>query len=110
MELFLFARFHARRGQEAALREAIEAVAGPTKLEPGCLGYEAFRSVNVEGEFYIHSRWRDQAAFELHASLAHTQRFIAVAEGLIDHPLSVSLTEPLKWRATRPARSTSSET
>ena len=96
MELFLFARFHARPGCEAALREAVQAVAGPTKLEPGCLSYQAFRSVRVEGEFYVHSRWRDKAAFELHASLPHTVRFIATVEALIDHPLSVSLTEPLE--------------
>jgi len=44
MELFLFARFHARPGQEAA----------------------------------------------------HTVQFISAAEALIDHPLSVSLTEPMK--------------
>src|ERR1044071_2313396 len=95
MELFLFARFHARPGCEAALREAIQAVTGPTKLEPGCLSYQAFRSVRVESEFYVHSRWRDKAAFELHASLPHTVRFIATAEAFIDHPLDVSLTEPL---------------
>ena len=96
MELFLFARFHARPGCEAALREAVQAVAGPTKLEPGCLSYQAFRSVRVESEFYVHSRWRDKAAFELHASLPHTVRFIATVEALIVHPLSVSLTEPLE--------------
>ena len=96
MELFLFARFHAHPGNEAALREAIQAVEGPTKLEPGCLSYRAFQSVRVQGEFYVHSRWRDKAAFELHASLPHTQRFISTVEALIDHPLSVSLTEPLQ--------------
>jgi quinol monooxygenase YgiN len=96
MELFLFARFHARPGCELALRAAIQAVAGPTRLEPGCLSYQAFQSVRVPGEFYVHSRWRDQAAFEQHASLAHTVQFVSVVEALIDHPLSVSLTAPLK--------------
>jgi quinol monooxygenase YgiN len=96
MELFLFARFHARPGGEASLREAIQTVAGPTKLEPGCLGYQAFQSVRVQGEFYVHSRWRDRAAFELHSSLPHTVQFISTVEALIDHPLSVSLTEPLE--------------
>jgi quinol monooxygenase YgiN len=95
MELFLFARFHAQPGCESALREAIKAVEAPTKLEPGCLAYQAFRSVRTPGEFYVHSRWRDSAAFELHASLPHTVAFIAQVESLIDHPLSVSLTEPL---------------
>lgn len=96
MELFLFARFHARSGCEAALRDVIRAVAGPTLREPGCLGLQAFQSVRMQGEFYIHSRWRDRAAFELHASLQHTVQFIAASEALIDHPLSVSLTEPLR--------------
>ena len=95
-QLFLFARFHARPGQDAALREAIRKVEGPTRREPGCLSFEAFQSVRVPGEFYVHSRWRDRAAFELHASLPHTVEFISAAEALIDHPLSVSLTEPLK--------------
>jgi len=96
MELFLFARFHARPGQEAAVREAIRKVEEPTRLEPGCLSYQAFQSVRVPGEFHIHSRWRDRAAFERHASLPHTVEFIATVEPRIDHPLSVSLTEPLK--------------
>ena len=96
MELFLFARFHARPGCEASLRAAIQAVAAPTKLEPGCLSYQAFQSVRVQGEFYVHSRWRDRGAFELHASLPHTVRFISTVEALVDHPLNVSLTEPLE--------------
>ena len=96
MDLFLFARFHARPGSEAALREAIQTVAAPPKLELGCFSYQAFQSVRVQGEFYVYSRWRDKAAFELHASLPHTIRFIGTVELLIGHPLSVSLTEPLK--------------
>ena len=96
MGLFLFARFHARPGCEAALREAIQTVGGPTEHEPGCLCWQAFQSVRVQGEFYVHSHWRDKAAFELHASLPHTVQFIATIEVLTDHPLSVSLTEPLR--------------
>ena len=95
MELFLFARFHARPGCEAALRDAIHSVAGPTKIEPGCLSYQAFQSVRMQGEFYVHSRWRDKAAFELHASLPHTVQFITTVDALVDQPLCVSLTEPL---------------
>jgi quinol monooxygenase YgiN len=95
MEVFLFARFHARQGCEAALQAAIQGVEGPTRLEAGCLGYRAFKSVRVAGEFYVHSRWRDIAAFERHAALPHTVRFVSTVEPLIDHPLSVSLTEAL---------------
>ena len=95
MELYLFARFHAREGCEAALYDAIRSVEEPTKQEPGCISYGAFRSVRVPGEFYIHSRWRDREAFDLHATLPHTIRFISIAEKLIDHPLAISLTKPV---------------
>lgn len=95
MELFLFARFHARVGNQDAVRQAIHDVQGPTREEPGCLGYQAFQSVRDRDEFYIHSRWRDMAAFERHASLPHTVSFIARVEPLIDHPLHVTLSERL---------------
>jgi quinol monooxygenase YgiN len=39
--------------------------------------------------FYIHSRWKDETAFEHHADLPHTIRFVARVEPLIDHPLDV---------------------
>jgi quinol monooxygenase YgiN len=43
--------------------------------------------------FYIHSRWKDEAAFDLHAELPHTVRFLARARPLIDHALDVTRTE-----------------
>jgi quinol monooxygenase YgiN len=43
--------------------------------------------------FYIHSRWTDEAAFENHAGLPHTVRFLERVEPLIDHPLDVTRTE-----------------
>jgi quinol monooxygenase YgiN/predicted kinase len=105
-ELFLFGRFHARPGCDAAVREAIRAVERPTRLEAGCVSFQAFESVRVPGEFYIHSRWRDRAAFDLHASLPHTAAFLATVEPLVDHPLSVSLTEPMEAAPSSQPRAT----
>lgn len=78
-----------------AVRRAIYDVQDPTRNEPGCLDYNAYQSVRDQDEFYIHSRWRDMAAFEHHAGLPHTVRFIASVEPLIDHPLTVTLAEHL---------------
>ena len=96
METFLFARFHVHPGNEEALRAAIAAVLGPTREEPGCLNIDAFRSVRDPLEFYIHSRWRDMAAFEHHAALPHTQRFVNTVEPLLDHPFKVALAEKIR--------------
>ena len=44
MELFVFARFHAREGQQDAVAAALGDVIPPTRAEPGCRAVEAYRS------------------------------------------------------------------
>jgi len=90
MELAIFARFHARPGSEGGVAEAILDTLAPTRGEEGCLSIHAFRSTRDPLLFYIHSRWTDEAAFELHAGLPHTVRCLARVQPLIDHPLDVT--------------------
>ena len=93
MELFIFARFHARAGREGDVRRVIEIVLPQTRAEPGCLSAGLFRSVRDPRLFFIHSRWRDEAAFDAHAGLPHTVAFLDAVAPLIDHDLDVSRTE-----------------
>lgn len=95
MELFLFSRFRAQRDSEDALREAILGVLEPTRAEPGCLGIHGFRSLRDPRSFFIHSHWKDEAAFEVHAGLPHTVAFIERVQALIDHPLDIHRTEQI---------------
>lgn len=95
MELFIFARFHARPGQECAVADALRDVVAPSRGEPGCLGIEAFRSIRDPQLFYVHSRWKDEAAFEAHAGLPHTRHFVERVEPLLDHPLDVTRAMPI---------------
>lgn len=93
MELYIFGRFQARPGNEAAVAEAIHDVLVPTRQEAGCLNIHAFRSIQDARLFFIHSRWISEEAFETHATLPHTVRFIERVGPLIDHPLDVARTE-----------------
>lgn len=93
MELFIFARFHARLGNDDAVAQALADVITPTREESGCLSIHAFRSVGDPQLFYIHSHWKDEAAFDYHAGLAHTMHFIERVEPLIDHPLDITRAE-----------------
>jgi len=88
-ELTIFGRFHAREGCEAQVAAAIAQVVPPTRAEPACLGIEGHADTRDPRLFFIHSRWPDEAAFELHASLSHTARFLQTVQALIDHPLDV---------------------
>jgi quinol monooxygenase YgiN len=62
MELFIFARFHAREGEEANVAATIRAVLEPSRAEPGCVAIDGFASTRDPRLFYIHSRWIDEAA------------------------------------------------
>ena len=95
MTLTIFARFHAAPGQADAVAAALREVVPQTRAEAGCLGIEAYRSTVDPQLFHIHSRWPDAAAFEHHATLPHTVKFIDTVEGLVDQPLEVSRTAPL---------------
>jgi len=90
MGLFIFARFHARPGNEGALEEALRDNLAPTRKEPGCLNIHLFRSIRDPRLFYIHSRFKDETAFELHAGLPHTVRMVERVEPLIDHPFDAT--------------------
>ena len=93
MEIFVFGRFHARPGHADLVRDAMLEVLAHTRTEPGCLDIHDYRSIRDPQLFYVHSRWKDEAAFETHARLAHTVRFLERVEPLIDHPLDVTRTE-----------------
>ena|SRR5437764_15145451 len=96
MELVIFARFRARDGQEAAVEAAVRDVTSITRdLEPGCIAIAPYRSVCDPKLFFIHSRWVDETAFELHATMPHTVRFLDRVQPLIDHPLDVNRTQVL---------------
>jgi quinol monooxygenase YgiN len=95
MEIFIFTRFHALPGTEAAVGQALGEVVLPTSAEVGCLGIHAFHSIRDPQLFYIHSRWKDEAAFNTHAGLPHTVRFIERVEPLLDHPVEAHRCEVL---------------
>ena len=90
--LYIFARFHAQAGREQDVAEALREEVPLARAEAGCLSIHAFRATRDLQLFFIHSCWRDEAAFELHATLPHTTRFLERVSAAIDHPLDVTRT------------------
>jgi quinol monooxygenase YgiN len=96
MELFIFARFHAREGQQGTVEAALQEEIPQARAEPGCLAIDAYRSTRDPRLFFIYSRWIDERAFEIHAEMSHTVHFIKRVEPLIDHALDVNRTRSLE--------------
>lgn len=59
----------------------------PSRAEPGCLSIHVFESLREPRVFAVTSEWVDEAAFDLHAAMPHTVRFLAAAETLLTHPV-----------------------
>jgi quinol monooxygenase YgiN len=93
--LFIFARFYAREGQEDSVAGVMREMLAPVRTEAGCLAIDVFQSTRDKRLFYVHSHWIDEAAFEDHARLPHTVRFVERVQRLIDHPLEVTRSRPL---------------
>jgi quinol monooxygenase YgiN len=95
VEQDVFVRLHAREGEESGVEEALREVAEASR-EGGCLSFQMFRSVRDRRLFYIHSRWADEAAFQRHAELEHTVRFLKPVDALLDEPRNVTRTEKME--------------
>ena len=54
MEMCVFARFHARAGQDEALAVLLREQLQPSRAEPGCLRIDAFRSTRDPRLLYFH--------------------------------------------------------
>jgi quinol monooxygenase YgiN len=93
MELYSFVRLHVRAKMEGEFREALQEVIAASREEAGCLTIHGYRSIRDARLFYVHSKWKDEEAFEVHAKMAHTVKFLTKVEELTDQPWEVTRTE-----------------
>lgn len=85
MSLHFFVQFEPKPGKGAAFREELLRVIEAARTEPGCLAIHAFESSRDPRMFAIYSEWVDEAAFDTHAELPHTVRFLKAADELLTH-------------------------
>jgi len=93
MPFYIFARFVPRPGNELQLRDELMRILEPTRAEPGCVRIHLFESTRSPLTWFIHSEWIDEAAFDAHVALPHTQRFAAAVE-----PLMTDLLQAVRTR------------
>lgn len=87
MPFHFLVRFDPPPGKATEFRKELLRVIAPTRAEIGCVGIEVFESVREPFAFAIHSTWVDEKAFDFHAQLPHTVRFVAAAEELLGRPV-----------------------
>ena len=93
MELFIFARFHARPGNESAVEKALRDVIGPSSEEPGCSSILPFARPVIPTCSTSTRAERTRRRSRVHAGLPHTVRFLERIAPLLDHPLDITRAE-----------------
>lgn len=81
--------FVARRGREAALREALSELTERSRAEAGCLEYTLLEDRDEPGRLSIYERWADTPAIDAHDRTPHVAEFVARFEELLAEPLVV---------------------
>jgi quinol monooxygenase YgiN len=87
LSIHFFVRFEPLPGKELEFREELLRTMEVSRTEIGCLAIHAFESIREPWLFAIHSEWTDEAAFDAHAELPHTIRFLEAAKDLLTHPV-----------------------
>lgn len=72
--------FEAAAGREKELAAMLSKLVGPTRSEPGCLGYELNSSQEKPGTFLFYEKFASQAALDDHINSPHFQAFLKQRE------------------------------
>jgi len=72
----LVAIYRVTPGGEPAVEAALLEMTECSRAEPGCLSYTAHRSPEEGNVFFLYECYRDEAAFQSHASSDHFARYI----------------------------------
>jgi quinol monooxygenase YgiN len=87
LSVHFLVRFEPLPAKAMEFRAELLRVLDPTRAEAGCLAIQIFESLREPFVFAIHSEWVDEAAFDVHARLPHTVRFLEAAKRLLTHPV-----------------------
>jgi len=75
----------AKKGHEATMRQALEAVAENVRAnEPGTIGFYISQDVKNPSIFTTYERFIDQAAMDAHNNSAASQGFFKIAKPILE--------------------------
>jgi quinol monooxygenase YgiN len=76
MAYVVSAKWRAKPGKEDRLKALCEEMTEPSRAEPGNVFYQAQRSVEDPGLFYLYEQYVDEAGYEAHMDSEHFTRLV----------------------------------
>ena len=84
MSISVVAKLKAKQGSEKQMEEALKAMVGKVKEEPGCEAYVLHRSNRDSTTFVFYEVYRDQAALDAHGKTPHMAEMLGKIGPLLD--------------------------
>ncbi|CAM2141279.1 (4S)-4-hydroxy-5-phosphonooxypentane-2,3-dione isomerase [Pararobbsia alpina] len=75
-QIVVVARWHVAQDQVNDVLDIVSTLRQHSLAEPGCLGYEVFRSTEDTGTVLLIERYRDAEAIDAHRNSAHYQELV----------------------------------
>ncbi len=82
----ILATLTAKNGKAAEVKNELLTLVAHTRKEEGNLQYALHQDPNDENNFIFFEHFKDQAAFDLHASQPYIAAFLAKADALLEKP------------------------
>ena len=94
-QITVLARLKAKEGMEEEVRQQCLLLIEPTRCEKGCIAYDFHQNGDDPSQFMFYEKWRSKEDLDNHIGQRHLQRFIAMADELLEGPLGVTIWEKL---------------
>ncbi len=85
----------AKPGAEETVQDALSELVVPTRAEPGCLGYELYRSAADPSTFVTIETWRSQDDLDAHMQTPHIARALQATGDALAHPPAIHPLAPV---------------
>lgn len=82
--LTVIAQVRAKAGQQARLRQELQALVTPTRAEPGCVCYDLHESNTEPGLFVFYETWKGDVDLDAHFQTPHMLAFHGKAPDLVE--------------------------
>ena len=76
MAYVVAAIWRAKTGQEDTVARVIETMTPLSRAEPGCLFYQAHRSVDDASVFFLYEQYVDAGGYEAHMATPHFEEHV----------------------------------
>jgi quinol monooxygenase YgiN len=76
MAYVVAAIWKAKEGQADTILRVIEKMTPLSRKEPGCLFYQAQRSLDNPNVFFLYEQYKDAAGYEAHMATPHFEQYV----------------------------------